>query len=149
MCVSVCEACGCGFFIYMNIYICFAYCLLCMYVYRQRQRQQNRLGLTFISPFHAVSCVLAPLQLPPRLCAVLPQAAATHVMLALAGGMQMLQQPWLMPPFLHVPLDVLCSSVQPGQQTEPAEGSPAPPGRCRRGALPCPCALCCRDRREH
>lgn len=76
--------CVCVKYVGMSVYIyeciCFACCLLCMYAYRERERQQNGWGLTFTSPVHAASCVIASLQLPPCPCAVLQHASCSRLL---------------------------------------------------------------------
>jgi len=110
----------------------------------ERDRQQIVWGLTFVSPVHTVSCVLASLELPASPWAVLPQAAATRTLLLLAGETQRPWHPQLPPPLLRLPSDVVHSPTQPGRQTEPAQGSSPLPGRCtdpqqgRRGVYSAP-----------
>lgn len=73
MCVSVCEACGCGFFIYMNIYM---FCLLSfVYVCLQTEtKTAKQVGIDFHQP---LSC--------SELCPCSPPAASTPVCSAAAG----------------------------------------------------------------
>lgn len=75
------------------------------------------------------------MSLPPSRC-LHAHVQCCHGLLLLAHRMQMMYQPQLMPPLLHVPSHVLGSLVQPGWQMEPAHRCPLPgrPRVRRRGA---------------
>lgn len=112
-----CE-CDVGVFVYTFEYIYLLIFFYVCYVYKEREGQQQGWRLTFISPVHAASCVLTPLQLPPCPREVLLQPPPCW------WDADVLAATTPLPPPLHVPLDMLCSSTQPGQQMKPAQGSP-------------------------